>query len=70
MNRYGVVRNVTPFELVHKKHYTGSIAQFAEPVFGYFRVGAKGRQSGAEPCFWGKWMAKIAFFFTLEAIWC
>ena len=21
MNRYGVVRNVTPFELVHKKHY-------------------------------------------------
>ena len=41
MNRYGVVRNVTPFELVHKKHYTGSIAQFAEPVFGYFRVGAK-----------------------------
>ena len=54
MNRYGVVRNVTPFELVHKKHYTGSIAQFAEPVFGYFRVGAKGTAKWRRALFLGK----------------
>ena len=42
MNRFGVIRNATPFELVHKKQYFGAMAQFAEPVYGYFRVGAKG----------------------------
>ena len=33
---------------------SGSIAQFAEPVFGFFRVGAKGTakwRRGVEPCF-------------------
>ena len=54
MNRYGVVRNVTPFELVHKKRYTGSIAQFAEPVFGYFRIGAKGTAKWRRALFLGK----------------
>ena len=54
MNRYSVVRNVTPFELIHKKHYTGSIAQFAEPVFGYFRVGAKGTAKWRRALFLGK----------------
>ena len=42
MNRYGVVRGVTPYELVRKQPYSGAIATFAEPVFGYYRVGAKG----------------------------
>ena len=42
-------------ELIHEKQYTGSIAQFAESVFGYFRVGAKVQESGAEPKKKKKW---------------
>eukprot|EP00435_Cladocopium_sp_Y103_P049858 s1774_g15.t1 len=54
MNRFGVVRNVTPYEIVRKKQYTGAIAQFAEPAFGFFRVGAKGTAKWRLALFLGK----------------
>ena len=54
MNRYGVVRGVTPYELVHKQPYSGAIATFAEPVFGYYRVGAKGTAKWRRALFLGK----------------
>ena len=41
MNRYEVIRNTTPSELVHKTPYGGYIAQVAEPVYGFFKFGAK-----------------------------
>ena len=54
MNRYGVVRGVTPYELVHKQPYSGAIATFGEPVFGYYRVGAKGTAKWRRALFLGK----------------
>eukprot|EP00435_Cladocopium_sp_Y103_P032843 s2896_g8.t1 len=54
MNRFGVVRGVTPYELVHKKPYSGAIAPFAEPVFGFYRVGAKGTAKWRRALFLGK----------------
>jgi hypothetical protein len=55
MNRFGVIRNSTPFELVHKAQYGGSIAQFAEPVYGFSKQVPREQQSGVDACFWEKW---------------
>ena len=68
-NRYGAVRNVTPFALVHKKHYTGSIAQFAEPAFGYFRVGAKGTAKWRRALFFGKTDGQDSFLLCAGSHW-
>ena len=54
MNRYGVIGNSTPFELVHKVQYGGSIAQFGEPVYGFFKSGAKGTAKWRRCLFLGK----------------
>ena len=54
MNRFGVIRGVTPYELVHKKPYSGAVAPFAEPVFGYYMVGAKGTAKWRRALFLGK----------------
>ena len=49
-----MIRGVTPYELVHKKPYSGAVAPFAEPVFGYYMVGAKGTAKWRRALFLGK----------------
>ena len=39
---------------MHKKQYSGAIVHFAEPVYGYFRVGAKGTARWRCALFLGK----------------
>ena len=71
MNRYGVVRNVTHHLSLSTRSTTQDpLLSLQSRFLGIFVLVQRGRQSGAEPCFWGKWMAKIAFSSTLEAIWC
>ena len=42
MNRFNASQGITPYELLHNKHYQGSIRNFGEPVFGYGKVSGKG----------------------------
>ena len=61
MNRYGVVRNVTPFELVHKKHYRIHCS-VCRAGFWVFSCWCKGDSKVAQsPVFGGSGWSKKSF---------